>query len=101
MPLTDQEKSSDGDAMNSQQHSPTGRGIQHRAALALLAIMLLIVFALLFTLVKPIKVMPYLAAAPTFSLIDQHGQPISDADLHGYVVLYDFIYTFALLFAPL
>lgn len=58
--------------------------------------LLLIVVAVLglgFLLLKPVKVLPLVAPAPTYQLTDQHSQPFSSADLGGKVVLYDFIYT--------
>jgi len=58
--------------------------------------LLLIVVAVLglgFLLLKPVKVLPVVVPAPTYQLVDQHGQPFSSDDLHGKVVLYDFIYT--------
>lgn len=44
-------------------------------------------------LLKPLKVMPRVAPAPSFNLIDQNGSPVSSADLRGRVVLVDFVYT--------
>jgi protein SCO1/2 len=63
------------------------------ATLALFVFLALATLILLFMLVKPVKVLPYLNPVPAYTLIDQDGQPVSDADLRGQIVLYDFIYT--------
>lgn len=63
------------------------------ASVVLLSVVILVGLVLVFLLIKPVKVLPYLAEAPTYNLIDQHGETISSADLQGHVVLYDFIYT--------
>ena len=67
----------------------------HRAglSLALLAVLGLAVLAIGFMLARPLKVMPRLGAAPSFTLTDPHGQPLGSDDLRGKVVLYDFVYT--------
>ncbi len=69
------------------------RGTLHITKLALLALMSLAVLALLFMIVKPVKVLPRLTQAPTYTLQDQNGEPFSDDNLRGKIVLYDFIYT--------
>jgi protein SCO1/2 len=46
-----------------------------------------------FVVFKPIKVMPYLVTAPSYQLVSQEGRPVSNSDLYGRVVLYNFIYT--------
>lgn len=61
--------------------------------LALLVLAALAALALLFMIAKPLKVLPRLAVAPPYTLTDQNGHPVADADLHGKVVLYDFVYT--------
>jgi protein SCO1/2 len=63
------------------------------ATVILFAFMALAALILLFMLIKPVKVLPYLNSVPAYTLIDQDSQPVSDADLRGQIVLYDFIYT--------
>ncbi|MEJ2148595.1 MAG: SCO family protein [Chloroflexota bacterium] len=65
-------------------------GVPMLAALTFLALAALI---LLFMLIKPVKVLPYHDPVPAYTLTDQDGQLVSDADLRGRIVLYDFIYT--------
>lgn len=48
---------------------------------------------LFFALFQPVKVLPRLEPAPPFQLLDQHGEPISHADLAGQVTLYSFVPT--------
>jgi protein SCO1/2 len=60
---------------------------------ALIGGMVVAAAILLFAVVRPVKVMPYLAQAPVYTVIDQHGQPFSSGDLENHVVVYDFIYT--------
>lgn len=46
-----------------------------------------------FALFQPVKVLPRLEPAPPFSLIDQHGQSVTHADLSNKVTLYSFLPT--------
>jgi protein SCO1/2 len=46
-----------------------------------------------FVVFKPIRVVPRLAYGPAYQLIDQNGEPFTDAMLYGKVVLYGFGYT--------
>ncbi len=64
-----------------------------RVRWALAAFAALAALALLLLIARPLRVLPRLAPAPSYSLIDQTGQPLSDADLRGKIVLYDFVYT--------
>lgn len=68
------------------------RGSSHRTLL-LATFAVLAAAILAFVLLKPVKVMPVLAQAPSYSLTDQNGQPFDAASLDGKVVVYDFIYT--------
>jgi protein SCO1/2 len=61
-----------------------------QAAVILSAALLLLVIIGMATAPVPL---PVIAPAPAFSLIDQDGNPLSDADLRGRNILYDFIYT--------
>lgn len=69
----------------------TKQGVRAQVILTLIGILLAAVLG--FIAFKPIKVLPYLATSPSYQLISQEGQPVSSGDLHGQVVLYDFIYT--------
>jgi protein SCO1/2 len=71
----------------------TGRPTRHRTHWLLPAVLLPTLLIITFMAVKPLRVMPRLAPAPGYTLADQHGEPVSAADLRGKVVLYDFIYT--------
>ncbi len=77
---------------HTEKSSPTGT-TRDNASVVLLAVVVLVGLVLAFLLLKPFKVLPYLAEAPAYSLVDQHGETVSSADLQGHVVLYDFIYT--------
>jgi protein SCO1 len=48
---------------------------------------------LAFAFFKPILVLPRMALAPGFSLIDQDGIRLTNEDLRGRIVLYNFTYT--------
>ena len=71
----------------------TGTRQDIKAYIALALISILLVAVLAFIAFKPVKVLPYLAASPSYQLISQEGQPVSSRDLYGKVVLYDFIYS--------
>jgi protein SCO1/2 len=62
-----------------------------RLALAVFALILLGLLA--FVIFQPIKVLPRLRLAPGFALIDQYGQTVTNEDLRGQFVLYNFTYT--------
>lgn len=70
-------------------HTPRRNLPRWVPATVLVAALLLPVIILL----KPLKVMPRVAPAPSFNLIDQNGSPVSSADLEGKTVLVDFVYT--------
>lgn len=63
----------------------------HRLVLAILA--LLLVGLLAFVIFQPIKVLPRIRLAPGFALTAQDGGSISNEDLRGQFVLYNFTYT--------
>ncbi len=46
-----------------------------------------------FVVFQPILVLPRITLAPGFALIDQNGNQISNEDLRGQIVLYNFTYT--------
>lgn len=60
---------------------------------ALVAVLVLGLLATGFMLARPVKVLPRLGAAPSYTLTDPQGQPLGSDDLRGKVVLYDFVYT--------
>lgn len=49
--------------------------------------------AFAFKVFQPVQVLPRIRLAPGFSLIDQNGQRLTNEDLRGQFVLYDFSYT--------
>jgi protein SCO1/2 len=71
----------------------TGIGPRAGAHIALVVMSAVLMAVLGFVVFRPIKVMPYLAVAPSYQLTSQEGRPVSNSDLYGRVVLYDFIYT--------
>jgi protein SCO1/2 len=52
-----------------------------------------VVGAIGFKIFQPIQVVPRIRLAPGFSLIDQNGQQLTNEDLRGQFVLYNFGYT--------
>ncbi len=54
---------------------------------------LVVVAALAFKIFQPVQVVPRIRLAPGFSLIDQDGQRLTNEDLRGGFVLYNFTYT--------
>lgn len=54
---------------------------------------LLVLAALAFKIFQPVQVVPRIRLAPGFSLTDQNGQRLTNEDLRGSFVLYNFIYT--------
>lgn len=59
-----------------------------------LGVVILIVLGVLaFAIFQPIKVLPRIRLAPGFSLVDQNGNRLSNEDLRGAVVVYNFLYT--------
>jgi protein SCO1 len=54
---------------------------------------LLVLAALAFKIFQPVQVVPRIRLAPGFSLIDQDGERLTNEDLRGRFVLYNFIYT--------
>jgi protein SCO1/2 len=53
----------------------------------------LVLAALAFKIFQPIQVVPRIRLAPGFSLTDQDGQRLTNEDLRGQFVLYNFMYT--------
>ena len=54
---------------------------------------LLVLSAFAFKIIQPIKVLPRIRLAPAFSLTDQNGERVTNEDLRGKIVLYNFTYT--------
>jgi protein SCO1 len=54
---------------------------------------LVVLAALAFKIFQPVQVVPRIRLAPGFSLIDQDGERLTNEDLRGRFVLYNFIYT--------
>ena len=54
---------------------------------------LLVVGAIAFKVFQPVQVVPRIRLSPGFSLIDQDGQRLTNEDLRGRFVLYNFSYT--------
>jgi len=56
-------------------------------------IALLVIGAIAFKVFQPIQVVPRIRLAPGFSMVDQNGERLTNEDLRGKFVLYNFIYT--------
>ena len=56
-------------------------------------IILVVGGAFAFKLFQPVQVLPRIRLAPGFALIDQTGERLTNEDLRGQFVLYNFIYT--------
>lgn len=56
-------------------------------------IALLVLGAIAFKVFQPVQVVPRIRLAPGFSLVDQDGQRLTNEDLRGRFVLYNFSYT--------
>jgi protein SCO1/2 len=54
---------------------------------------LLVLGAVAFKVFQPVQVVPRIRLAPGFSLINQDGERLTNEDLRGNFVLYNFIYT--------
>ncbi len=54
---------------------------------------LLVASAFAFKIIQPIKVLPRIRLSPAFSLTDQNGERLTNEDLRGKIVLYNFTYT--------
>ena len=54
---------------------------------------LLVLGAIAFKVFQPVQVVPRIRLSPGFSLIDQNGARLTNEDLRGQFVLYNFIYT--------
>lgn len=61
------------------------------ALIGFIALLLVGVFA--FVTLRPIQVLPRITLAPGFSLLDQSGTQLTNEDLRGHLVLYNFSYT--------
>ncbi len=76
-------------------HTAPSSGFQLRGWQRLLLILfgLIIAGLLAFVIIQPIKVLPRIRLAPGFALTDQNGQTVTNEDLRGQFVLYNFSYT--------
>jgi len=54
---------------------------------------LLLTSILAFTTLRPIQVLPRIAVGPGFALTNQAGERLTNDDLRGHIVLYNFTYT--------
>ncbi|MBC8503443.1 MAG: SCO family protein [Anaerolineales bacterium] len=54
---------------------------------------LLVIAALAFKIFQPVQVVPRIRLSPGFSLIDQDGERLTNEDVRGQFVLYNFSYT--------
>ncbi len=54
---------------------------------------LLLLATMSFAIFQPVKVVPRIAAGPSYTLTDQTGQPFTDQSYAGKIVLYGFGYT--------
>lgn len=54
---------------------------------------LMVLSALAFKIFQPVQVVPRIRLAPGFSLTDQNGERLTNEDLRGKFVVYNFIYT--------
>lgn len=54
---------------------------------------LLVLAALAFKIFQPVQVVPRIRLAPGFAMTDQNGERLTNEDLRGSFVLYNFIYT--------
>lgn len=78
------------------QTASSGKGIPvrwHWWWLAVALVGLLVLGILAFAIFQPVKVLPRIRLAPGFVLVDQNGQRLTNEDLRGRVVLYNFVYT--------
>ena len=57
------------------------------------AIILIAVGIIAFATFRPIQVLPRITLAPGFALTDQDGRSLTNEDLRGQIVLYNFTYT--------
>lgn len=54
---------------------------------------LLVLGAIAFAVFRPILVLPRITLAPGFALIDQNGEPLTNEDMRGKIVLYNITHT--------
>lgn len=52
-----------------------------------------IITGLLFAIFRPIEVLPRMRLVPGFTLVNQNAKALSNEDLRGHIVLYNFTYT--------
>jgi protein SCO1/2 len=63
------------------------------AKLGYIAIGCVVIAAFAFSVLRPILVLPRIAPAPRFALVDQQGKWLLDTDMRGHIALYSFTYT--------
>ncbi len=59
----------------------------------IIGLLLPVVAILAFAIFQPILVLPRMGLGPGFGLIDQQGKRLTNEDLRGHIVLYNFTYT--------
>jgi protein SCO1 len=68
--------------------------MKHKLLLgSVLALMGVLVGVAFFAIAQPVQVLPRMALAPGYALVDQNGQRLTNEDLRGSIVLYTFAYT--------
>lgn len=80
--------------------APAGRGRQATLKIAGTVLIGVVLMTLTLIIIRPIRVLPYQAPAPVYSLINQSGDTFDSDDLQGSVVLYSFIYTHCTTICP-
>lgn len=73
-------------------HTMSGRSLP-RFAIWYLVLALLVTGIVAFAIFQPVKVLPRMGLGPGFGLLDQAGQRLTNEDLRGHLVLYNFTYT--------
>lgn len=68
------------------------RVLQKPARILYALIFLLVVGVFAFATLRPIQVLPRITLAPGFALLDQNGARLTNEDLRGQIVLYNFTY---------
>ncbi|MFN8488743.1 MAG: SCO family protein [Caldilineaceae bacterium] len=69
------------------------RATKKRAGLWYALFTLPFLAALAFSIFQPIQVLPRISLSPGFALTDQDGKRLTNEDLRGHLVLYNFTYT--------
>jgi protein SCO1 len=59
---------------------------------AILGLMAIFVALAFFAIAQPVRVLPRMALAPGYALVDQNGERLTSEDLRGSIVVYSFAY---------